>query len=217
MTYPLTTLNLVGTSSIITPVGRPHLPVAFATSVASQGVAGWRRTIPTTDARSRRHLAAARLGAGGWLRPCRRSALGRLRRTAAHMGARRARGGAAVAVGADRVWRGIALYFTAPASQLLAVTIVAAIGCCIVAFLARRGRFFVAAVMLAAVACGFAIATWKTARVAHSVLARPLIRCRFPVLSRRATSASTPTASCCASRRWMRRGCRQNSSGCGCR
>ena len=46
--------------------------------------------------------------------------------------------------------------------------------CCAVAFLARRGRFFVAAVMVAAVACGFAIATWKTARVAHTVLARPL-------------------------------------------
>ncbi|HEY3777840.1 MAG TPA: ComEC family competence protein [Rhizomicrobium sp.] len=69
---------------------------------------------------------------------------------------------------------GIALYFTAPREPALAVTIVTAIGCCIVAFLARRGRFFVAAVMLAAVACGFAIATWKTARVAHSVLARPL-------------------------------------------
>jgi competence protein ComEC len=69
---------------------------------------------------------------------------------------------------------GIALYFTAPREPVLAVTIVAAVACCIVAFLARRGRFFVAAVMLAAVASGFAVATWKTARVAHTVLARPL-------------------------------------------
>ena len=69
---------------------------------------------------------------------------------------------------------GIALYFTAPREPSLAVTIVAAIACCIAAFLARRGRFFVAAVMVAAVASGFAIATWKTARVAHTVLARPL-------------------------------------------
>ncbi len=69
---------------------------------------------------------------------------------------------------------GIALYFTAPREPSLAVTIVAAIACCIAAFLARRSRFFVAAVMVAAVASGFAIATWKTARVAHTVLARPL-------------------------------------------
>jgi competence protein ComEC len=69
---------------------------------------------------------------------------------------------------------GIALYFTAPREPVLIVTIIAAMACSAVAFLARRGRFFVAAVMLAAVACGFAVATWKTARVAHTVLARPL-------------------------------------------
>src|SRR5215472_5278011 len=69
---------------------------------------------------------------------------------------------------------GIALYFTAPREPAFAVTIVAAIACCAVAFLARRGRFFVAAVMVAAVASGFATATWKTARLAHTVLARPL-------------------------------------------
>jgi competence protein ComEC len=69
---------------------------------------------------------------------------------------------------------GIAIYFTAPREPVLAVTIVAALACCIAAFLARRGRFFVAAVMLAAIVSGFAIATWKTARVGHTVLARPL-------------------------------------------
>src|ERR1700738_2866796 len=62
---------------------------------------------------------------------------------------------------------GIALYFTAPREPVLIVTIVAAIVCCAFAFLARLGRFFVAAVMVAAMACGFAIATWKTARIAH--------------------------------------------------
>src|SRR5579864_2871475 len=62
---------------------------------------------------------------------------------------------------------GIALYFTAPREPVLSVTIVAAIACCVVAFLARRGRFFVAAVMLAALASGFATATWKTAWIAH--------------------------------------------------
>jgi competence protein ComEC len=69
---------------------------------------------------------------------------------------------------------GIALYFTAPREPVLAVTIAAALACCIAAFLLRRSRFLVAAVMVAAVASGFAIATWKTARVAHTVLARPL-------------------------------------------
>jgi competence protein ComEC len=69
---------------------------------------------------------------------------------------------------------GIAFYFTAPREPVLAFTITVAIAGCIVAFLARRGRFLVAAVMLATVASGFAVATWKTARVTHTVLARPL-------------------------------------------
>jgi competence protein ComEC len=69
---------------------------------------------------------------------------------------------------------GIALYFTAPREPVLFVAVVTAMACGAVAFLARRGRFFVAAVMLAAIASGFAVATWKTARVAHAVLARPL-------------------------------------------
>jgi competence protein ComEC len=69
---------------------------------------------------------------------------------------------------------GIALYFTAPREPVLLVTVLAAIACCPIAFLARRGRFFAASVMLAAVAAGFAIATWKTARIGHTVLARPL-------------------------------------------
>src|ERR1700760_4758450 len=70
--------------------------------------------------------------------------------------------------------RGIALYFTAPREPVLLVTIVAAVACGAAAYLLRRGRFFAAAVMVAAVAAVFATATWKTARVAHTVLARPL-------------------------------------------
>ena len=69
---------------------------------------------------------------------------------------------------------GIAIYFTAPREPVLAVTIVTAFACCAAAFLLRRSRFLVAAVMVAAIAAGFATATWKTARVAHTVLARPL-------------------------------------------
>src|ERR1700760_3488194 len=55
---------------------------------------------------------------------------------------------------------GIALYFTAPREPVLAVTIVTALAGCAAVFLLRRGRFFVAAVMLAAITSGFAIATW---------------------------------------------------------
>jgi competence protein ComEC len=55
----------------------------------------------------------------------------------------------------------------------LPVAAVAAVVVCIAAFLLRRRKIFPIAVMIAAVAAGFAVATWKTARVAHGVLARP--------------------------------------------
>jgi competence protein ComEC len=69
---------------------------------------------------------------------------------------------------------GIAFYFTADHEpQLLAAGAVAVL-LCATAFLARRSRLFPAALMIAAVAAGFATATWRTARVAHTVLARPI-------------------------------------------
>jgi competence protein ComEC len=51
---------------------------------------------------------------------------------------------------------------------------VAAVALCIGAVLARRQKLFPLVVMLAAVAAGFATATLKAARIAHTVLARPL-------------------------------------------
>ena len=69
---------------------------------------------------------------------------------------------------------GIALYFSAEREPVLAVAVGAALVLCAVALLLRRHRFFAAAVMTAAVAAGFATATWKTAHIAHTVLARPL-------------------------------------------
>ena len=69
---------------------------------------------------------------------------------------------------------GIAFYFAADHEPVLSVAAVAAIGLCAAAFLMRRHKAFPAAVMLAAAAAGFAIATWKTARVAHGVLAQPI-------------------------------------------
>ena len=69
---------------------------------------------------------------------------------------------------------GIALYFAADHEPVLSVAGVVAIGLCAVAVLLRRQKFFPVAVMIAAVAAGFAVATWKTARIAHGVLARPM-------------------------------------------
>src|SRR4051794_32601667 len=60
---------------------------------------------------------------------------------------------------------GVAFYFTAHREPVLAVTVAAAITFSLAAFLLRRQKLFPVAVMIAAVASGFAIATWKTARV----------------------------------------------------
>jgi competence protein ComEC len=69
---------------------------------------------------------------------------------------------------------GIALYFAADREPVLPVAAATAIGLCAVALLARRHRFFAVLLLIAAVAAGFATATWRTARVAHMVLTRPL-------------------------------------------
>jgi competence protein ComEC len=69
---------------------------------------------------------------------------------------------------------GIALYFAADHEPVLSVAATVAIALCAVAVLLRRQKFFPVAVMIAAVAAGFAMATWKTARIAHGVLARPM-------------------------------------------
>jgi len=68
---------------------------------------------------------------------------------------------------------GIAFYFAADHEPVLPVTVVTALVLGVVAFLLRRARFFPVAVMVASVAAGFATATWRTAHVAHEVLARP--------------------------------------------
>src|SRR5260221_2090366 len=69
---------------------------------------------------------------------------------------------------------GIAFYFTADREPVASVSAVVATVLCLAALLLRRHKIFPIAVMIAAVAAGFAIATWKTARVAHGVLARPM-------------------------------------------
>jgi competence protein ComEC len=69
---------------------------------------------------------------------------------------------------------GIAFYFAADHEPVLPVAAITALGLVAAAFLLRRQKIFPIAVMIAAVAAGFAIATWKTVRVAHGVLARPI-------------------------------------------
>jgi competence protein ComEC len=69
---------------------------------------------------------------------------------------------------------GIAFYFTADREPVASATAVVATALCLAAFLLRRQKIFPIAVMIAAIAAGFATATWKTARVAHGVLARPM-------------------------------------------
>jgi competence protein ComEC len=90
------------------------------------------------------------------------------------MGARRGWRRPVDALGAGRVRRRIAFYFSADHEPVASVTAVAAIALSLVAFLLRRQKLFPLVVMVAAIAAGFATATWKTVRIAHGVLARPL-------------------------------------------
>jgi len=69
---------------------------------------------------------------------------------------------------------GIAFYFAADHEPVLAVAAAVAFALCVSAFLLRRHKVFPVAVMVAALAAGFAVATWKTVRIAHGVLARPM-------------------------------------------
>src|ERR1700744_197208 len=69
---------------------------------------------------------------------------------------------------------GIALYFTADHEPLRSATVIAALLTAAAAFALRRHKIFAMMVMIAAVAPGFAVATWRTVIVGHGVLARPL-------------------------------------------
>jgi competence protein ComEC len=68
---------------------------------------------------------------------------------------------------------GIAAYFAAEREPVASVTAIVTLALCVAAFVARKHRAFPAAVLVAAVAAGFATATVRTARVAHEVLATP--------------------------------------------
>jgi len=79
---------------------------------------------------------------------------------------------------------GIALYFSVDREPVLPIAPSSRSDFAVVASMARRNGFFPALVMIAAVAAGFATATWKTARIAHGCWRDRSIRCRCPVLSR---------------------------------
>jgi len=63
--------------------------------------------------------------------------------------------------------------FGADREPALLVALAAAIPLCVAALLLPRNKLFVALVLTAAVAVGFATATFKTVRIGHTVLARP--------------------------------------------
>jgi competence protein ComEC len=69
---------------------------------------------------------------------------------------------------------GIAFYFAADHEPVAWITAATATTFCAAALLLRRQKLFPLAVMIAAMAAGFATATWKTVRIAHGVLARPM-------------------------------------------
>jgi competence protein ComEC len=69
---------------------------------------------------------------------------------------------------------GIAAYFAAEREPVASVTASVALALCVAAYVARRHRAFPVVVLAAAVAAGFATATFRTARLAHEVLAAPV-------------------------------------------
>src|ERR1700676_545048 len=126
----------------------------------TQGIAG---TWPPREAARAGHIAPS--GFGTWS-----SFIAKLREwVAAEAGAGRLLPWVPVAFGT-----GIAFYFAADHEPVLPVAAVTAAALGAAALLLRRQKLFPVAVMIAAVAAGFAVATWKTARIAHNVLARPM-------------------------------------------
>jgi competence protein ComEC len=69
---------------------------------------------------------------------------------------------------------GIAFYFAAEHEPVLSVAAIVAVALCALAVILRRQKVFPAIVLVAAIAAGFATATWRTTRIAHGVLARPM-------------------------------------------
>jgi competence protein ComEC len=69
---------------------------------------------------------------------------------------------------------GIAFYFAADHEPMGSATGIAAAVLAAAAFALRRHSVFPAMVMVAAIAAGFAVATWRTVLVGHGVLARPM-------------------------------------------
>jgi competence protein ComEC len=69
---------------------------------------------------------------------------------------------------------GIALYFAADREPIAWVAATTAVAFGVAAFLLRRSRAFAPALLIAALAAGFATVSVKAARIAHPVLAAPV-------------------------------------------
>jgi competence protein ComEC len=69
---------------------------------------------------------------------------------------------------------GIAAYFSAGREPVAWIVVPIAVALAAAAVLARKLRYFVPVALIAAAAAGFAVATLKTARIEHGVLARPV-------------------------------------------
>lgn len=70
---------------------------------------------------------------------------------------------------------GIALYFAAEREPVVWVTAATACLLAVTAILLRRSFAFPCLLLAASVAAGFSCATWKSTRIAHEVLAKPLL------------------------------------------
>lgn len=69
---------------------------------------------------------------------------------------------------------GITVYFAADREPVVLIVVPIAFSLVVAALLVRRLRLFAPVALLAAAAAGFAMATLKTERIAHGVLARPM-------------------------------------------
>jgi competence protein ComEC len=79
-----------------------------------------------------------------------------------------------LAVGTGGIWLRYCDLFSADHEPVVWVVSATAVALLVVALLLRRHRVYAAAVMVAAVAAGFAVATIKTAQVSYVVLMRPM-------------------------------------------
>jgi competence protein ComEC len=108
-------------------------------------------------------------------------------------------------MGSDRIRRRDCFHFSADHEPVAWVTAVAAIAFCLAAFLLRRQKIFPIRGVDRRHGGGFAVATWKTARVAHGVLARPMYSVQLSGFVETRDIRERTDRLSCGSRRWKAR------------